>query len=86
MKTTSGIVLIVIGAIIGAVVTSGLGVRAVEAQPPVQVQPSRYHVSAYAGPTRDIFGHGCYILDGATGELWHAQQGGKLEKVSDKIR
>ncbi len=86
MKITSGIALTLLGVLLGALMTSGLGVRQADAQQAAQAAPSRFQVSAYAGPTKEGFGHGCYIIDSATGELWHAHYGGKLEKVSDKIR
>jgi hypothetical protein len=89
MKITSGIALTLLGVLLGAITTSSLGVRQAEAQPPRPGQievPSRFQVSAYAAHTVGGIGHGCYIIDSATGELWHARSGGQLEKVSAKIR
>jgi hypothetical protein len=45
----------------------------------------RYQVSAYAGVTGGSIGHGCYILDTATGEVWHTRHGGQAAKVSDRL-
>src|SRR5687768_9669839 len=36
----------------------------------------RYQVSAYGAPTGENYRFGCYVLDTATGELWHTAQGG----------
>lgn len=86
MKTALSFALIAIGLILGMIINSEYGVRQADAQPPAQVTRSTFQISAYAGPNGDGFGHGCYILDSGTGELWHARHGGSLEKVSDKIR
>ncbi len=45
----------------------------------------RYQISAYAGTTPGGLGHGCYLVDTATGQVWHSRYGGTAEKVSDKL-
>jgi hypothetical protein len=85
MKSASGIGMLLLGAVLGVIVSVGPGGRRADAQQPAPAA-ARYQVSAYAGPSGQGFGHGCYILDTVTGELWQAQQGGRLQKVSEKIR
>jgi hypothetical protein len=46
---------------------------------------ARYQISAYAGTTGGSVHHGCYVVDTATGQLWHAHAGGKAEKL-DKLQ
>ena len=89
MKSTSGIAMALLGAILGAAATLGLGDRRAEAQPAAAAGAPRYQVSAFAGPSgarQGGFGHGCYIVDTLTGELWHAQLGQQPQKVSDKLK
>lgn len=45
----------------------------------------RYQISAYAGSTNAGVGHGCYLVDTATGQVWHTRLGGSAEKVSGKL-
>jgi hypothetical protein len=46
----------------------------------------RYQISAYGTPTGGGgFHHGCYVLDTATGQVWHVLAGGVPEKVADKL-
>ena len=42
----------------------------------------RYQISAYAGSAVGGVGHGCYIVDTTTGQVWHALAGGTIQKVS----
>jgi hypothetical protein len=91
MKPASAIALVLLAIVLGGAVASGLAGREAhaQAQQPVQinpVDPARFQISAYAGPTKDGHGHGCYIIDTSTGEVWHALYGGQLEKVSGKVR
>jgi hypothetical protein len=47
----------------------------------------RYQISAYAGPAGGGgVHHGCYIIDTATGQVWHTQSGGTAEKVSSNLQ
>jgi hypothetical protein len=85
MKSTSGIAMALLGAVLGVAATAELGDRRADAQPPA-AGPPRYQVSAYAGPSGQGFGHGCYIIDTVTGELWKAQLGQQPQKVGEKIR
>ena len=45
---------------------------------------SRYQISAYVYGGPRTSGHGCYIVDTWTGELW-ISQGGALKKLSEAI-
>jgi hypothetical protein len=76
---------LIAGALITAAISGGHGVpRAMgQAQPrPPDVAPARYQVSTYpamtgyGGP-----GHGAYILDTATGQLWATRTDGGVQKV-----
>jgi hypothetical protein len=56
-------------------------------QPAVAGQVLRYQISAYAGPGGGgSVHHGCYIVDTATGEVWHTRTGGTAEKVSGRLQ
>jgi hypothetical protein len=52
------------------------------ADEPQQRTVARYQISAYAGTTGAGVGHGCYIVDTTTGQVWHTLAGGTIQKVS----
>lgn len=84
MKFASGVIVLAVGVLAGLWAGSSAPQAAAQAAPEPQ---ARYQVSAYAAQQgAGTFGHGCYILDTTTGELWHARSGGKTEKVSEKMR
>jgi hypothetical protein len=65
-----------------------------EARAPAQVVPGnapRYQISAWAmghpmlPPGAGRGERGCYIVDTATGQLWHAAADGPVKKVADKM-
>jgi hypothetical protein len=75
--------LVVLGLFLGLIASALFGEHqsAAAADPPLASQTPRYQVSAYAGPHGNGFGHGCYIIDTTTGEVWQTGQGGQLSKV-----
>ena len=75
------LVALLIGLVLGAAFFGNPAV----AQTGSAAAAGRYQISAYAGPTKDGFGHGCYVLDTATGQVWHTRHGGETEKVSGKL-
>jgi hypothetical protein len=86
MKPISAFSLILAGLLAGLVASMGTVPRA-EAQAAAETQPGRYQVSAYAAhSSTGNFGHGCYIVDTTTGEVWHARAGGERTKVSERLR
>jgi hypothetical protein len=81
MKSKSAIVLC--AAFLAAL---GLGLFTVDAlsaqgETPAKTD-SRYQISAYAGTAGGSVHHGCYVLDTATGQVWHTRLGGDAEKVA----
>ena len=87
MKCSSNAVFAALVAlVIGLVLGTAVFTNHVVAQSETPKVPNRYQISAYAGPTRDGFGHGCYILDTQTGQIWHARVGGEAEKVSGVVK
>jgi hypothetical protein len=73
--------------LIGGVILGSIGVGLAGGQAPENADAGgsarvpRFQASASAGPKYTGFGHGYYVLDTVTGELWHARQGGPAEKV-----
>ena len=60
---------------------------AVAQAPAAAASVGRYQISAYAGPSGGGgVHHGCYIVDTATGTVWHTRSGGTVEKVSDNLQ
>lgn len=93
MKTTSATALVVAGSLLGAIVTVSVGqpvaAQVVTATSPNtgSFNPGTYQVSSYAAQQNSgAFGHGCYIINTTTGELWHARTGAKPEKVGDRLK
>lgn len=82
-RSTVGVALValLIGLVLG---TAFFGNPAV-AQTGSAASAGRYQISAYAGSTKDGLAHGCYVLDTATGQVWHTRLGGEAEKVSGKL-
>jgi hypothetical protein len=78
---------LIAGALISAAISGGHGVpRAMgQEQPrPPDAAPGRYQVSAWAHPGVTGIGgpgHGAYILDTATGQLWVTRAEGGARKV-----
>jgi hypothetical protein len=56
----------------------------VQAQPPSAESPAngRFQISAYSGPSTEGVNPGCYIVDTATGRVWHTRLGAGLVEVS----
>ena len=83
MNKTSCFALLVAGVLLGLIGVDLVGGQ--DTPPPVPsngVLPTpRYQVSAYAGPKYQGMGHGCYVVDTVTGELWHVREGGQPGKV-----
>jgi hypothetical protein len=42
----------------------------------------RFQISAYSGPNADGANPGCYIVDTATGKVWHTRLGAGLVEVT----
>jgi hypothetical protein len=42
----------------------------------------RYQVSAYSGSTADGLNPGCYVIDTATGKVWHTRVGAGVVEVT----
>lgn len=42
----------------------------------------RFQISAYSGPSTEGVNPGCYIVDTATGRVWHTRLGAGLVEVS----
>ena len=76
---------ILIALLSGLVLSTGFFGNPAVAQTNSAARAGQYQISAYAGPMNTEFGHGCYVLDTATGEVWHLRLGGVAEKVSDKL-
>ncbi|MDZ4687779.1 MAG: hypothetical protein SH850_22125 [Planctomycetaceae bacterium] len=93
MKATPlSIALVLAGTVLGAVLTASVGqpvaaqVATATAPNVVSFNPGTFQVSSYAAQQgAGTFGHGCYVINTTTGELWHARSGGKTEKVSARL-
>ena len=48
--------------------------------------PGRFQISAWAFATPDRRERGCYIVDGATGELWTVRADGAAKKISEPLK
>jgi hypothetical protein len=60
---------------------------AVAQAPAAAASEGRYQISAYASPTESgRVHHGCYIVDTATGTVWHTRAGGTAEKISGNLQ
>jgi hypothetical protein len=77
---------VLLGAVLGFVLPGLRPEKEAVAQTAPAVTTPRFQISAYAGSTPQGIGHGCYIIDTVTGQVWHARQGGLAEKVADKLR
>ena len=71
---------------LGCLLSSGAVERRATAQAPA-VNPPRYQVSAYGMGAGGIQGsmRGCYVVDTATGELWHVAADGPAKKLVNKM-
>lgn len=86
MKTPPASCLLLVGLVLGFALATAVDHPAV-AQNPAAAATGRYQVSAYAAASGVAsFGHGCYIIDTATGETWHAMAGHKREPVAGPVR
>ena len=79
--TAAVLLLLLFGASLGAMLFDNPAV----AQTGSATSAGRYQISAYAGTTADGLGHGCYIVDTTTGQVWHTRLGGSAENVSGKL-
>jgi hypothetical protein len=70
-----------VGFLLGTNVTD----RTAVAQPRQNFGNGRFQISAYADTVGDNVHHGCYVMDSATGQVWHVLLGGNPEKVSDRL-
>ena len=86
------LVLLAVGFVVGLLAGAGVLTHNAEAQVPAGLTPQRFQISAwgmgYPQPpgTTGRGERGCYIVDTATGELWHAAADGQPKKISDKLR
>jgi hypothetical protein len=75
------IAFVVVGLMLGYVLAQFQVVQPAHAQQANQPQ-SRYQISAYAGQAERGVHHGCYVIETATGAVYHVMQGGQAEKVT----
>jgi hypothetical protein len=74
--------LIVLGFALGVLVRD----REASAQPAAADSGQhRFRISAFSSATAGGVFHGAYVIDTATGQVWHVRSGGKPEKVADKL-
>jgi hypothetical protein len=50
--------------------------------PPPPPAAGRFQISAYSGQTPEGLNPGCYIVDTATGKVWHTRLGAGLVEVT----
>ncbi|RIK82530.1 MAG: hypothetical protein DCC67_07070 [Planctomycetota bacterium] len=86
MKFSSAVAFAFVGIVLGALASPYAAAPRAQTLETAPAAEARFQISAYAGPSGEGFGHGCYLVDTTTGELWHARFGGKVEKIADAIQ
>jgi hypothetical protein len=85
MKKNLWPALVIAGLAVGFVVGGGNVGKVARGQTPQDdaagAIPFRFQLHAWAHGSDNQGRHGCYILDTATGELWHSNMAGRPKKI-----
>jgi hypothetical protein len=85
MKNLNGYAMLALGVVLGLAAYGLVEGQPASAQPvpptAVTAPANRFQVSAYSSPEE----RGCYVIDTATGALWHVASGVRPAKLADRM-